>query len=126
MDKKDEERLDSFFNLLFGIDSGAMVYLLITHYNPGGIELPAKLPFTIPPPHHELSFCLEVSLLAGCAVVILLIRTFGLWKHQSQRYQKFFRIIACVLLAVTLFATGKAGCKILRNPGLLDVGSQKP
>jgi len=126
MDKKDEERLDSFLNLLFGIDSGAMAYLLITHFNPGGIELPTKLPFTIPPPHHELSFCWEVSVLAGCAVVILIIRSIGLWKYQSQRYQNISRIIAVVLLAVTLIATGTAGYMIVRNPGLLDVGGQKP
>ena len=126
MDKKDEERLDSFFSLLFGIDSGAMVYLLITHYNSGGIELPAKLPFTIPPPHHELSFGLQVSVLAVCAAVILIIRTIGLWKHQSQRFQNISRRMAVALLAATLIATGTAGYKIVRNPGLLDAGGQKP
>lgn len=120
MDKKDGERLDSFFNLLFGIDSGAMVYLLITHYNPGGIELPAKLPFAIPPAHHELSFGLEVSALAVCAATILTIRVIGLWNHQSQRYQKNSRRMAVVLLATTLIATGTAGYKIVRNPRLLD------
>jgi hypothetical protein len=126
MDKTDEDRLDSFLSLLFGIDSGAMVYLLITHYNPGGIELPTKLPFIIPPAHNELSFGWQVSVLAVCAAVILIIRTIGLWKHQSQRYQKNVRNMAVLLLAATLIATGTAGYKIVKDPGLLQAGGQTP
>lgn len=120
-----DERVTSFLKLLLGIDSGAMVYLLITHYNPGGVQLPASLPLDIPPPHHELSFGWQVSALAVCATTVLVIHAIGLWKHPSQRYQKNIRKIAVLLLTVTLTAIGTAGYKILKNPGLLKQGEQK-
>lgn len=111
--------------MLLGIDSGAMVYLLITHYNPGGVKLPVNLPFNLQPPHQELSFGCQVLALAGCAAVILAIHAIGLWKHQSQRYQKNIRIVAALLLVATLTTIGSAGYKIVRNPGLLKAEEQK-
>ena len=123
--KESSERTSAFLNLLFGIDSGAMVYLLITQYNPGGITLPATLPFTIPPPHDELSFGLQVSVLAICTGMILVIHAIGLWKHQSQIYWLCVRRIAVVILLCTLVAIGMAGCKIMKNPELLKHGDQK-
>lgn len=126
MQSKDaDDRIAAFLNLLLGIDSGAMVYLLITHYNPGGVQLPVKLPFTIPPPHHELSFGWQVSVLAVCAAAILIIHAIGLWKHQSQRYRLMTKWIAILVLVATLTAIGTAGYKIVKNPGLLKEGEQK-
>lgn len=126
MPNKDaDDRLTPFLNLILGIDSGAMVYLLITHYNPGGFQLPAKLPFNLQPPHHEMSFGCQVLALAGCAAVILIVHAIGLWKHQSQRYQKNVRRTAVLLLAATLTIIGSAGYKIVKNPGLLKEAEQK-
>ena len=127
MQNKDaDERITSFLNLLLGIDSGAMIYLLITHYNPGGaVQLPAKLPFTFAPPHHELSFVCEVAVLALSALAILIIHAISLWKHQSQRYWNIVRRISVLVLAATVIAIGAAGCKIVKNPGLLKEGEQK-
>lgn len=111
--------------MLLGIDSGAMVYLLITRYNPGGVQLPVNLPFNLQPAHHELSFGWQVSALGGCAAVILVIHAIGLWKHQSQRYQKNVRRFAALLLVATLTIIGSAGYRIVRNPGLLKAEEQK-
>ena len=127
MPNKDaDDRLTSFLNLLLGIDSGVMAFLLvIAHYNPGGFQLPATLPITIQPPHQELAFGWQVLALALCATAILIIHVVGLWKYQAQRYQKNVRRIAALLLAVTLIAIGTAGWKIVNDPGLLKGGEQK-
>ena len=127
MPNKDaDDRLTSFLNLLLGIDSGVMAFLLvIAHYNPGGFQLPATLPATIQSPHHELTFGCQVFALALCAATILIIHAFSLWKHQSQRYQKNIRGIAVLLLAVTPITIVTAGLKIVNNPGLLKEGEQK-
>src|SRR5204862_5628463 len=117
--KVTDDRITAFMNLLLGIDSGAMAYLLvITHHNPGGFRLPGTLPATITPPHHELTFGWQVLILALCAAAILIIHAIGLWKPQSQRYHQIIRVVALFVLAATLTATGTAGFKIVKNPGL--------
>jgi hypothetical protein len=124
--KDPNDRITAFLNLLLGIDSGAMVYLLITHYNPGGIMLPATLPFTIPPPHYQLSFSWQISVLAICAAAILIIHVVGLWKYQSQRYWLVVRKIAAIILVLTLIDIGTAGYKIVKNSELLkDEGQEQ-
>jgi hypothetical protein len=126
MQSKDADaRITAFPNLLLGIDSGAMVYLLITHYNLGGVQLPAKLPFTIPPPHQELSFGWQVSVLAVCVAAILIIHAIGLWQHQSQRYRLMAKWTAMLVLVATLTAIGTSGYEIVKSPGLLKDVEQK-
>lgn len=124
--KDDSDRITSFLNLLLGIDSGVMAFLLvIARYNPGGFQLPATLPVKIQSPHHELAFGCQVLALALCATAILIIHAVGLWKHQSQQYQRYISRIAVFLLAVTLIAIGTAGWEIVKDPGLLKEGEQK-
>ncbi len=128
MPNKDaDDRITSFLNLLLGIDSGVMAFLLvIAHYNPGGFQLPATLPIGIQSPHQELTFGWQVLALSLCATAILIIHAVGLWKYQAQRYKKNSRRIAVLLLAVSFIAIGTAGWKIVNDPGLLKAGEQKP
>jgi hypothetical protein len=121
--EESEDRVTSFLNLLLGIDSGAMIFLLISRFDPGGIQLPASLPLDIPPPHHELSFGWQVVALGICAATILILRAFSLWKYR--KYKRIARYFSVVILTVTLVTIGTAGCKVLKNPELLKEGEQK-
>ena len=59
------------------------------------------------------------------AAVILIIHAVGLWKYQSQQYQRKVRKCAVLLLAASLAAIGLAGYNIVQNPSLLKESEQR-
>ena len=75
--EKDEGRLDSFLNLLFGIDSGAMVFFL--WFVRGDVLGVAQLPFQLA----FLPFKPHVLVLGICALCILLQRGLNLFWHDK-------------------------------------------
>jgi hypothetical protein len=115
MDKKDEEqRMDSFLNLLIGIDSGAMVFFLwfVRGDRLGVGHLPFQLAF--------MPFKYNVLTLAACAASILIIRGLNLYCHGKPRFQKNCKRAAWIILTATIIAVCDGGCTLIENPNFLS------
>jgi hypothetical protein len=109
---KEEERLESFYKALFGIDSAAMVFFLIVKPGP---TLPTTLPFTLGP---FIPFKCEVIMLAALSTVTLIARATNLLTHSASRFL-WLRVFAWFLLVLSIAVIACGGIAILRNPGYL-------
>jgi len=116
--KEDEERLDSFLNLLFGIDSGAAVFFLwfVRGDTLGEAHLPFQLAF--------LPFKPQVLMLASCAFWVLLLRGFNLLWHDRPCFRKLSKWSALAVLAGSILAIGWGGWALMQNPDYLSDGKK--
>ena len=115
--KKDEERLDSFLNLLFGIDSGAMVFFLVVKGDKlGAAQLPFQLAF--------FPFMLPVLILAVCVLCILVMRGLNLFFHNKSFFRQLSKWLAMLFLILSVIAMFLGGWTLLRNPDFLPDGSK--
>jgi hypothetical protein len=115
--KNDEERLDSFLNLLFGIDSGAILFFLIVKGTKlGEAQLPFQLAF--------FPFKPQILMLASCALCILLLRGSNLFWHDKQSFPKLGKWLALILLVVSVIAIAWGGWTLIQNPDLLPDGKK--
>ena len=116
--KKDEERLDSFLNLLFGIDSGAVVFFLwfVRGSTLGEAQLPFQLAF--------LPFKPQVLMLAICAFWILLLRGLNLFLHGKPCFRQFSKWSAFAVLVASIITIGWGGWTLVQNPDFLSDGKK--
>ena len=113
--KRDEDRLDSFLNFLFGIDSGVAVFFL---WFVRGSKLGDSLPFQLA----FLPFKLQALMLAACALWIILLRGLNLFWHDSPCFRRFSKWSALAVMVVSLIAIGWGGWALIQNPDLLTDG----
>ena len=114
---KDEERLDSFLNLLFGIDSGAILFFMIVRGDKlGAAQLPFQLAF--------FPFRSQILLLACFAFGILLLRGLNLFWHDKPCFRQLSKWSAFVCLFLSIATIVWGGCMFLQNPDLLPDGNK--
>lgn len=115
--KKDEERLDSFLNLLFGVDSGAMVFFMVVRGDKlGEGTFPFQLAF--------YPFENQIAMLAVCALGILLLRGVNLFCHHKPCFRKSSKLAALLLLVVTAAAIIWGGFMLHEHPEFLPDGNK--
>lgn len=112
MAKNDEDRLNSFLNLLFGTDTGSMLFFLIVKGDKlGEAQLPFQLAF--------YPFKSQVVILAFCACCVLLLHGANLFWHDKAWFRKLGKWSALVLLFASLVAIVSGALSLVQNPDLL-------
>ena len=114
--KNDEERVDSFLNLLFGIDSGAMVFFLIVRGDKLGEGL---LPFQLA----FYPFRTQIFILVGCACGVLALRGLNLFLHDKSCFRLVSKLLAVGLMLATIYAIWMAAVMLNQSPDLLPSGN---
>lgn len=109
---KEEERQDSFLNLLFGVDVGAMAFFMVVRGDKlGEAAFPFQLAF--------YPFKRQMLILALCALGILFLRGANLFWHHKPCFRKSRKLAALVYLLVTAAAIIWGGCVLHEHPEFL-------
>lgn len=112
MAKNDEERLNSFLNLLFGIDTGAILFFLVVKGDKlGEAQLPFRLAF--------YPFKTQVVILGFCACCVLLLQGANLFWHDKEWFQKLGKRSSLILLFASLVTIVWGALILDQNPDLL-------
>ena len=113
---KDEERLNSFLKLLFGMDSGALIFFL--WFVRGDILGNAKLPFRLA----FLPFKTQVLMLAGSELGIILLLGFNIFLSEKQCFRQVSKLLAFLIMIMSIIAIGWGGWSLIQNPDFLSEG----